>query len=256
MKKLISMLLAVVMFFAMPVGASAMSMSRLPLAEEENCDYKALEKDVTLKTDLTIEEDEILVIPNGKKITLKNEKSITLNGKLFIEEGGSLIIDSGEFLISGGAAVFSGGKINVKKSGTLTAAADSSMIVSPSGSLSLKGEAYIDLESACVVCLGEYSGSPEGVKAEIIGAVSFAETDIFSKVFEDYKTYGTDTACELFPKDIAINKLQSNPSGGIKTQIRLFCSNGQTIRLAIHGDIEGENAILNGMFVKIGGTAQ
>jgi len=251
-KKLICTAAALLAGVMLSVNAAAVSLSALPLASEKECGYQSLEKNVTLKANLEIEEDELFVIPRGKRLKLAGEKTLTLNGKLYIENGGSLVIESGEFLLGENAAVFSNGKINVKSGGRLTAAKGSSLVVSPVGSLSVKGGIYTSLEADCIACLGKYSGSKDGIKAEILSAVSFSETDIYNAVYEDFRAYDADGAKKLFPTDIGIDEKQENPSGGTLSVMRFFCGNGQTIEVITHGQLDGKTGIIGGIHVTFG----
>lgn len=251
LKNILSLLFAAFACIALSVNAAAAKLSALPLSDWDDCGYQSLEKNVTLKTDLVIDENEILVIPNGKRLKLTDEKTVTLNGKLYIENGGSLVIESGELLLVEEAAVFSNGKISVKSGGKVSVSENASLIVSPTGSLSLKGEMYRSLYADCVACFGKYSGSGQGIKTEIISAVSFSRTDFYNSVYEDFKTYSADEAKKLFP-DIGIDSSQENPSGGMLSAIRFFCGNGQTVELLIHGELDGKRGIVSGINVNVG----
>ncbi len=251
MKKTISILLMIIVLWLMSVCSSAIDISRLPLVPNRNCDYMQIEKNINLKANLVINESDILVIPKGKKIVLNGNNSITVNGKLYIEHGGNLIVNSGTLILNKGATVLSNGSINIRDNGTLKMLPNANFTVLPEGILLLDGQLDADLKTSNIECLGNYVGQHQGVKAEIISAVSFVTT-AYNEKLEGFASYERDAAQNLFPKEILINKSQKRPIGGVITTVRFFCSNGQILEVVLYGSLSGYNSVLmNGIiFIK------
>lgn len=249
MKKIITIISALIVGALLSVTAFAADLSVLPLAEEDGCVCQCLEKSVTIKRNLTIGENEILVIPSGKRLKLTNDKTLTVNGQLYIENGGSLIIESGTLSLAENSALFSNGRISVKKNGNVAVQSNASFVVSPTGSLSLKGTLEASIDTGCVACLGKYSGSAEGIKAEIISAASFGY-DYYYNTCYNVTAYTEKEAKKLFPK-ITLDKSQDALIGGVHTYIRFFCDNGNTISLLFNGELENSTKMgaINGLRV-------
>ena len=252
MKKLTSILIVLILTITTAINAAAIDLSRIPTVTPNECDYSILNKNVIVKADLTIKEDEVFVIPKGKRFVIKNNKEFTVNGKLFIENGAELTVESGSMVINENASVLSYGIINIKSKSELFCMTDSILIVSPTGSLNNWGKIHADLNSSAVVCLGEGSNLDNGIKADILIAVSYIETDVFNNIYDNFNTYTAKEAKELFPENASISDVQYNPSGGMISTIRFFCDNGQVIELQQYGDINsGKYAQINGFHIHI-----
>ena len=249
MKKIITTLVVLIVVNIMAVNSNAVNTNRLPLAND-NTDYIELNNSVILKSDLIIEKSELLVIPKGIKMVLSNKKTINVYGRIFIENGGNLIINSGNVIINENASIVSCGKILLKSKGKLTAKNNSNIAILPSGSFYNLGTINTDLRLSNITCLGNYSGDMEGIKAEIIGAVRFDVKDYYLAVYENYEVVEKDSAQELFPDSIKINKYDSQPAGASIECFELFCSNGETIELLYYGSNEKDRiGLINGIVV-------
>lgn len=252
MKKLTSLLIMLILTIATAINVAAIDLTRLPTMTPNECDYSVLDKNVIVKADLKIKEDEIFVIPKGKRLVIKNDKEFTVNGKLFIESGAELTIESGSMVINENGSILSYGTINIKSESELFCMIDSTLIVSPTGSLNNWGKIHADLNLSTVVCLGKGRGLDKGIRTDILTAVSYVETDIYNNKYDDFKTYTAEDAKKLFPREASISDVQENSCGGILSTVRFFADNGQIIELLIHGDVEGgKYAQMNGFHIEL-----
>lgn len=242
--------LFVSLIFIKDIPAYADTLSDLNFIQEEGNDSYVLKKSIFIKSDtvLTTDRNNVLVIPSGKRITVKNGATLTLNGNLFVEKGGWIVVESGKLLIDHGARLLSYGRIKVGANGKLSVNSEASLIVSPTGILTSKGQISAPLDSACVICLGKYSGREQGIKAEIIAAVSFVQTDMYNMLYGKYNSYSADEARELFPEKAKIDDCQSYV-GNASMILRIFCSNGQTIRVTLSSAPDYQPETINGIHV-------
>ena len=232
MKKIVSILLSLIMLFSTSINAFAVSLSRLPISSDDKYDYQILEKNVNLKASLTVEEEEILVIPQNKRITLNGGKTVTVKGGIFIENGGSLIINNGKLVINGGT-IISKGTVNIKDKGSLTVKNEGVFITAKDGAFKHTGK--INDKNGDVICFGRYAGNGN-FSTEILYAV--CET---VNVFSGEKSVDIYKQCEataLFP-EMNLSEEQSNPSGnGTVIYVTFLCSNDRIFRVFFNSALD------------------
>lgn len=156
----------------------------------EDVSVPVLKKSRTLKNCFQMNENDILIIPSGKTLTLQGGANI--NGTIFVEKGGKVIFDKLSVNLTGKIVCF--GTISVKN-GTLYCGDDSLLYVAGGGKFmaadrggdenGLNGRILTD-PCANVVCLGTCNIPDPTFTAEPVAAVYCRmEYDGYSKKTSD-----------------------------------------------------------------------
>lgn len=266
MKKIICAILSVVLFVGMSsVSAGAVPITRLPVDYVKSDGDPllgvtfTLTKNTTLSTDLTIQAENALCIPKGKRLTLKNGKTMTVEGGIYIEEGGSLVIEDGTLLLKEKmngdvvwrcGTVLSYGKLNLKKNGKITMKSKSTLIIGESGALIEKGTITEEGGETTVICLGDYTGEKER-KTEILTAVTVCKSH-YTNEPEEMRLYSTSDAKALFPTLPLAREQELWIGAAYGTTVHLYCSNDRWFSYFVQGKLESghsTNALLGGLYV-------
>lgn len=153
MKKIICFTLAVIISVSFTVSASAKNVGIEKLGDDVKCcnsgeiKTAVAEKDMVISDALIVRKSEVLIIPQGCRLTLK--KGCKLYGTLFVSGGGALSVTGGTLDIRG--SLVSEADVTIGKKARL--------YVSPRGSFTSKTKS-VGLDSSCTIaCLGECSVS-------------------------------------------------------------------------------------------------
>ncbi len=141
----------------------------------EDVSVPVLKKSRTLKNCFQMSENDMLIIPSGKTLTLQGGANI--DGTIFIEKGGKLVLDKFSVNLTGKIVCF--GTISVKN-GTMYCGDDSLLYVADGGKFTaadrggneteLNGRILTD-HCADVVCLGSCNIPDPTFTAEPVAAV-------------------------------------------------------------------------------------
>ncbi|MBQ8171263.1 MAG: hypothetical protein IJZ95_04660 [Oscillospiraceae bacterium] len=141
----------------------------------EDIRVPVLAKSRTLKKCFVLKENQTLVIPSGKTLTLTGGANIA--GKLYIEKGGKLVLKKYQLNLTG--SIVCDGKLSIT-GGTLACFDDSMLFIGESGSFTATDRGVIEQElngriccdnGADVVCLGTTNIPDPTFAAEPVAAI-------------------------------------------------------------------------------------
>ncbi len=214
MKKAVKILISGLLAAALTSGAGlsaaacpdipeqkTVSLSRIDDSTEFNCfpnfGAEILVSFRSVKNRLVIDDDEVLVIPAGKKLVLN--KGAHIKGTLYIEQGGYLAVRGGSLTDCG--SIVCDGTISVGENAGLSISAGSHFIVTSLGTLKFSAEYPEISRFADYACFGELKykylddKTADKILAEPVCAVSGMEemTAISDdKALKDYISGMTD----------------------------------------------------------------
>lgn len=205
MKKITSILLAVVIAACTALSVSAAGVTRTALGKLKSVTVEnavfVLNRSVSVVRSLDVAEDELLAIPSGKTLTLK--KGANIDGDIYVENGGRLVFSGGKVTING--SIVADGKVVFKSAAKTEIYGD--IYVSASGTLSIGSDENFlvyDRSGAKIACLGKTNSKLLEVATKPIAAVlNFTDiggltiktqtiTDNFESVLPDPDKYYAD----------------------------------------------------------------
>ncbi len=236
MKKLIISTLSVLLFlFVVNFPTSAMGIERLPL--KNTGEITTLTKKVAVSADLNINEDELLKIPDGKRLTIKKGKTLSVEGVLFIENGGQLKIEKGQLKIGKDALIICSGTLNVEKGSEIVMKKGGALICLEKSDFILDGSFSAEtLDDFTAVCLGNYKGSFKEIGTKALAAVSFKEASWLAENGDNYKTYNGEEIADMIPDEPILSEEQTNAAGALYEHLNVFFNNGQVLTLLYRGN--------------------
>lgn len=261
MKKLTSILLAIVIAACTAVSASAASVSaRTALSKLKSVtsiapddifdgEISVLNKSVSISKILDIADSELLAIPSGKTLALKNGAEI--NGDIYVEKGGKLTFSGGEFTING--SIVSDGTVTLKSAANVLVYGN--VYVPSAGKLSVGSDEKLAIgENGKIVCLGKTNSKLLDIAAKPIAAV-LKSTDIAGRAFNTEVVM--DNFDGVIPDPDKYYTQSEIPAGGGSSTLYLFFDNGVCVsadKIGIKTDSENYTSIC-GVSVRYAKTA-
>lgn len=242
MKKFTAVIAALAAATAISVSASAYNIplqrlgsSIADLPNDEMITTAALKRSRSVKNHLILQNDEALIVPAGRRLTLK--EGCTVFGTIFIEEGGSLAVSGGSLDICG--SVVSDGTLSIGKNAGLSVAEKGELYVSGSGLFKSGSDSVYFDENSTVACLGETSVTG-GLKD--IGDTMTAKPVFAMNARHDPSTGGlidyTQLDIEEALKTVSGGYYQNeeNPVGGYSEVLTIVFENGSAVKFLHRGD--------------------
>lgn len=254
MKKLTSILLAIVIAACTAVSASAAGLStRTTLGKLKSVttedEVSVLNKSVSISKILDIADGELLAIPSGMTLALKNGAEI--NGDIYVEKGGKLTFSGGDFTING--SIVSDGTVTLKSAANALVYGD--VYVSAAGTLSVGSDERLAVgENGKIVCLGKTNSKLLDIATKPIAAV-LKSTDIAGKAIKTEVM--TDNFDSIIPDPDKYYTQSEIPAGWASSTLYLFFDNGACVsanKIGIKTDSENYTSIC-GVGVRYAKTA-
>ena len=226
MKKITSILLAIVIAACTAVSASAAGLStrttlgRLKSVTTDN-EVSVLSKSVSISQTLDIADGELLAIPSGKTLFLKSGANI--DGDIYVENGGKIIFSDGEVTING--SLVSDGTVTIKSAAS--ALVYGNIYVSSQGTLSIGSDEKVAVsESGKIVCMGKTNSKLLDIATKPIAAV-LKSTDIAGRAIKTEAM--TDNFESVIPDPNKYYAESETPTGGVTSTLYMFFDNGVCI---------------------------